>query len=188
MSATERYRRSSVLDSQRNNIVGANDHDLRIGARVQVQGKIGTIRYAGTTSFQTGKWIGIELDEPTGKNSGVVQGKRYFDCRLNHGVFVRPSQVKLLPSTPSTSSTTSEVRISFFFYLETYISLWGGESQFLPSFVSCYLGWWHDLACFCFQYRSFCATTGPRTRGRSFCPATHPVTIFDFASFSYFLA
>ncbi|KAL1934362.1 hypothetical protein VTP01DRAFT_6544 [Rhizomucor pusillus] len=108
MSATERYRRSSVLDSQRNNIVGANDHDLRIGARVQVQGKIGTIRYAGTTSFQTGKWIGIELDEPTGKNSGVVQGKRYFDCRLNHGVFVRPSQVKLLPSTPSTSSTTSE--------------------------------------------------------------------------------
>ncbi|OAD70350.1 hypothetical protein PHYBLDRAFT_95687, partial [Phycomyces blakesleeanus NRRL 1555(-)] len=66
---------------------------LRVGTRVQVQGKAGTVRFAGTTSFQTGKWIGIELDESQGKNSGVVQGKRYFECRTNHGVFVRPSQV-----------------------------------------------------------------------------------------------
>lgn len=86
-----------------------NDTELKAGVRVQVQGKTGTIRYAGTTSFQTGKWIGIELDEPTGKNSGVVQGKRYFDCRLNHGVFVRPSQVRVLMSR--SSSSTSEVCI-----------------------------------------------------------------------------
>ncbi|KAI8366905.1 CAP Gly-rich domain-containing protein, partial [Blakeslea trispora] len=69
--------------------------DLKAGQRVLVQGKTGVIRFVGTTSFQTGKWVGIELDEPQGKNSGVVQGKRYFDCRANHGVFVRPSQVKL---------------------------------------------------------------------------------------------
>ena len=87
------------------------DSELKVGKRVQVQGKIGTIRFAGTTSFQTGKWIGIELDEATGKNSGVVQGKRYFDCRMNHGVFVRPSQVRVLPSAPS--STTSEVNSTF---------------------------------------------------------------------------
>ncbi|KAI8329056.1 dynein associated protein-domain-containing protein [Chlamydoabsidia padenii] len=80
--------------------------DLRSGTRIQVQGKIGTIRYVGTTSFQTGKWIGIELDEPAGKNSGVVQGKRYFDCRTNHGVFVRPSQVKVLPPSSTPLSRT----------------------------------------------------------------------------------
>jgi dynactin 1 len=84
--------------------------DLKSGTKIQVQGKIGTIRYVGTTSFQTGKWIGIELDEPLGKNSGVVQGKRYFDCRTNHGVFVRPSQVKALPPSSSPMSRTgSEV-------------------------------------------------------------------------------
>ncbi|ORZ19319.1 dynein associated protein-domain-containing protein [Absidia repens] len=101
--------------------------DLRPGTRIEVQNKIGTIRYVGTTSFQTGKWIGIELDDPLGKNSGVVQGKRYFDCRTNHGVFVRPSQVKILPPssapilaaarssqqrTPSPSSTLLPSRLS----------------------------------------------------------------------------
>lgn len=55
------------------------------------------VRYAGSTSFQTGKWVGVELDEPVGKNSGVVQGKRYFDCKPNHGVFVRPIHVTILP-------------------------------------------------------------------------------------------
>ena len=116
----DRYkRRSSVLDSSRspasNNSSSSNrsnsnipDSELKVGNRAQVQGKLGTIRFAGATSFQTGKWIGIELDEATGKNSGVVQGKRYFECRMNHGVFVRPSQVRVLPSAPS--STTSEVK------------------------------------------------------------------------------
>ncbi|OZJ05690.1 hypothetical protein BZG36_01418 [Bifiguratus adelaidae] len=80
-------------------------HSLMLGARVEVQGKRGTVRYVGTTSFQTGKWVGIELDEPAGKNSGVVQGKRYFECRANHGVFVRPSQVQMVEE--ATSGTSS---------------------------------------------------------------------------------
>ncbi|CAO3591941.1 unnamed protein product [Absidia cylindrospora] len=87
--------------------------DLRPGTRIEVQNKIGTIRYVGTTSFQTGKWIGIELDDPLGKNSGVVQGKRYFDCRTNHGVFVRPSQVRILPpSSAPMSRGGSEVVVA----------------------------------------------------------------------------
>lgn len=40
-----------------------------------------------------GKWIGVELDEPKGKNNGTVQGKSYFSCPDNHGIFVRASQV-----------------------------------------------------------------------------------------------
>ncbi|RUS21843.1 dynein associated protein-domain-containing protein [Endogone sp. FLAS-F59071] len=75
--------------------------DLKVGSRVEYQGKAGTIRYVGTTSFSTGKWIGVELDDASGKNSGVVQGKRYFECRTNHGVFVRRSQIKLLSESQS---------------------------------------------------------------------------------------
>jgi tubulin-folding cofactor B len=47
----------------------------------------------GSTSFQPGIWIGIEYDEPLGKNNGTVQGVEYFKCRPNHGAFVRPTKV-----------------------------------------------------------------------------------------------
>ena len=42
-----------------------------------------------------GKWIGVALDESKGKNNGTVQGKRYFTCEENHGIFVRQTQVDL---------------------------------------------------------------------------------------------
>lgn len=71
--------------------------DLSVGSRVIVNNELsGTIRYVGSTSFQTGKWVGVELDEALGKNSGVVQGKRYFDCKNNHGVFTRPANIKMI--------------------------------------------------------------------------------------------
>ena len=41
----------------------------------------------------SGKWIGVILDEEKGKNNGTVQGKTYFTCDSNHGIFVRQSQV-----------------------------------------------------------------------------------------------
>ncbi|KAH8872571.1 Dynactin subunit 1 [Schistosoma japonicum] len=69
---------------------------LKVGVRVEVIGKdvIGTIAFIGTTQFSPGKWVGVILDEPKGKNNGTVQGKRYFACEENHGIFVRPSQVR----------------------------------------------------------------------------------------------
>lgn len=42
-----------------------------------------------------GAWIGLVLDEPTGKNDGSVGGNRYFDCIANSGVFVRPERVEV---------------------------------------------------------------------------------------------
>ena len=33
------------------------------------------------------------MDEAKGKNNGTVQGKSYFNCPDNHGIFVRASQV-----------------------------------------------------------------------------------------------
>ena len=41
----------------------------------------------------SGKWIGVVLDDAVGKNNGTVQGKKYFSCEENHGIFVRQSQV-----------------------------------------------------------------------------------------------
>ena len=70
--------------------------DYEIGTRVDVNGVPGTVKYCGATSFAMGKWVGIALDTPGGKNDGSVQGKRYFDCEPNFGVFIRTTQVKLL--------------------------------------------------------------------------------------------
>ena len=57
----------------------------------------GTIRYAGPVPEipDIGTWVGIELDEPTGKNDGSVAGKRYFECKPSRGVFVRPERVEV---------------------------------------------------------------------------------------------
>jgi len=42
-----------------------------------------------------GPWVGISLDEPTGKNDGSISGQKYFECSKNHGVFVRPDRVEV---------------------------------------------------------------------------------------------
>lgn len=83
---------------------------LKVGARVEVIGKghRGTVAYVGATLFATGKWVGVILDEAKGKNDGTVQGRRYFTCEENHGIFVRQSQVSLCccgPKWPLPSST-----------------------------------------------------------------------------------
>jgi len=43
--------------------------------------------------YISGKWVGVVLDDDSGKNNGEVQGKKYFSCPDNHGIFVRPNQV-----------------------------------------------------------------------------------------------
>jgi hypothetical protein len=52
-----------------------------------------------------GKWIGIELYEPNGKNDGSVAGVSYFTCKPNYGIFVRTSQIK------DTFGSEDEVRV-----------------------------------------------------------------------------
>uniref|UniRef100_A0AAR5PMJ9 Dynactin subunit 1 n=1 Tax=Dendroctonus ponderosae TaxID=77166 RepID=A0AAR5PMJ9_DENPD len=71
---------------------------VKIGQRVEVTAKSlqGVIAFVGKTSFATGKWIGLILDEPKGKNDGSVQGTEYFKCEANYGMFVRESQIQAL--------------------------------------------------------------------------------------------
>lgn len=68
----------------------------QLGAIVEIPVGRGVVRFAGTTSFSAGKWVGIELNEPNGKNNGIINGIPYFNCKPNYGVFVRPSQVKVI--------------------------------------------------------------------------------------------
>ena len=60
----------------------------------------GIVRYNGQTEFKGGRWIGVELEEPNGKNNGTVLGFEYFKCRMLHGIFVRPNQVTII-ETPT---------------------------------------------------------------------------------------
>ncbi|KZS86748.1 hypothetical protein SISNIDRAFT_434236 [Sistotremastrum niveocremeum HHB9708] len=76
-----------------------------VGAKVSVPPGVGVVRFIGSTSFAAGKWVGIELEEPKGKNDGSVAGVQYFSCRMNYGVFVRPSQVKVLAPPPTPGAT-----------------------------------------------------------------------------------
>eukprot|EP00438_Fugacium_kawagutii_P011850 Skav236792 [mRNA] locus=scaffold1361:414131:424079:- [translate_table: standard] len=52
---------------------------------------MGTVKFLGSTEFAAGEWLGIELDEQAGKNDGSVKGKRYFESKPEHGIFVRPT-------------------------------------------------------------------------------------------------
>ncbi|XP_065833452.1 CAP-Gly domain-containing linker protein 4-like [Oscarella lobularis] len=66
---------------------------LTEGTLVYFNGEIGTLRFVGTTEFADGIWLGVELRKPSGKNDGSVKGKRYFTCKPNYGILVRPNRV-----------------------------------------------------------------------------------------------
>lgn len=67
---------------------------LKVGGRVTVgTSKSGTVRYIGPTHFSEGVWVGVELDTPSGKNDGSVEGHQYFRCNPGFGVLVRPDRL-----------------------------------------------------------------------------------------------
>lgn len=68
--------------------------DVSVGQVISLlDGRQATVRFVGATHFASGDWIGVELDDATGKNDGSVQGERYFDCEHGFGMFIRPSAV-----------------------------------------------------------------------------------------------
>ncbi|KAJ4254865.1 hypothetical protein NW762_009663 [Fusarium torreyae] len=80
--------------------------DFKPGQTVQLNdGRKGIVRFAGSTHFQVGEWIGVELEEKTGKNDGSVQGERYFDCPMGYGMFVKPMMATILAQAPTPKPT-----------------------------------------------------------------------------------
>lgn len=72
---------------------------LTVGARCEVataEGtKRGVIKYIGKCDgLPLGWWVGIQYDEPMGRNDGTVKGVSYFECPPGYGAFVRPNLVK----------------------------------------------------------------------------------------------
>jgi len=69
---------------------------LEVGCRVELTGKNiqGNVAFIGQTHFETGTWVGIILDEPKGKNNGIVKNrqgvsKTYFEVIIfDNNVFI----------------------------------------------------------------------------------------------------
>jgi dynactin 1 len=93
--------------------------DIPIGSTVEISLGRGIVRFCGTTSFSTGKWVGIELFEPVGKNDGSVQGVAYFSCQMNYGVFVKASQIRAFQAPDLLPA--SNVSLTFLYVVNTVI-------------------------------------------------------------------
>eukprot|EP00040_Diaphanoeca_grandis_P024480 m.134549 g.134549 ORF g.134549 m.134549 type:complete len:1212 (-) comp29744_c1_seq4:108-3743(-) len=72
-----------------------------VGKRCTVKGYDceGVIRFVGPDVTSGKVKVGIELDEPLGKNDGNVKGNWYFSSPANHGVLVIPKKVTFLSNT-----------------------------------------------------------------------------------------
>ncbi|KAH6682639.1 dynein associated protein-domain-containing protein [Halenospora varia] len=89
--------------------------ELNIGQSVQLSdGRVATVRFVGQPLFAAGEWVGVELDDDTGKNDGSVQGERYFDCQMGRGMFLRPNAVRVIdkPAAPKPAATKKVSRPS----------------------------------------------------------------------------
>lgn len=70
---------------------------IKVGDRIQInafshKGQKGYVRFRGEVEGFVGEMLGIELDEPNGKDVGS-----YFHCQEGHGIFFRSAQVKNIP-------------------------------------------------------------------------------------------
>ena len=88
---------AAELERQRQQVL----NKASVGMRCEVQpgGRRGVIRFIGQVPelcAGSSTWLGIEYDEPVGKNNGCVQGRRVFNCRgSNYGGFAKPENVSV---------------------------------------------------------------------------------------------
>jgi len=80
--------------------------ELQIGQEIGLSdGRNATVRYLGNPHFAAGDWVGVELEDGSGKNDGAVQGQRYFDCPPSHGMFIKPAAIRIEQDEPARRPT-----------------------------------------------------------------------------------
>ena len=112
----------TVLFVQQTKIaVGKNEDYPRvsIGSLVNVTSEKseGTIEFIGPASFGTFKsklmgkfkskegaiiWYGIKLNKKNGNNNGTVNGRKYFECKEKHGIFVKQNEFDIVKANSHT--------------------------------------------------------------------------------------
>jgi len=70
--------------------------EMKVDDRCEINpgGKRGAVKFIGKIpAIAPGYWVGVQYDEPVGKNDGTVKGARFFSCPPNFGGFLRPDKV-----------------------------------------------------------------------------------------------
>ena len=71
---------------------------MKVGDRceVTVGGKRGEVKFVGKIpAIAPGWWVGVQYDEPVGKNDGSVKGNQIFTCPPKYGGFLRPDKLQV---------------------------------------------------------------------------------------------
>ncbi|KAG5439130.1 hypothetical protein PCANB_001429 [Pneumocystis canis] len=84
-----------------------------INERCMIQGadqtRYGWVRFIGNVKgLPEGIWVGVEYDEPVGKNDGSFQGIQYFTADQNHGSFLHPNKIEMCPPSPPIDINSDE--------------------------------------------------------------------------------
>ncbi|KAI7899819.1 uncharacterized protein BX663DRAFT_554531 [Cokeromyces recurvatus] len=108
---------SAMVPTTKHHNSSKQDESNQIGQRVTIpslNNMTGVLKYVGETDFRPGLWAGIELDKKgEGKNDGSVQGKQYFTCSPNSGIFISFNKIIIQPPLSiSTEKPLSSTRRS----------------------------------------------------------------------------
>lgn len=91
-----------ILSQESRDLVQSKN--ITVGARCKCHShnteKLATVKYIGLVPeikvmVPNQTWIGLQFDEPVGKNDGSINGKRYFQVSPNHGSFVKPEMIEI---------------------------------------------------------------------------------------------